>query len=65
MQRVNQDQDIIQINNNVKTLAMAKEPYGFSKGSENPSGCSKTKKQNLSLIRHIMLNKLQQKNDDA
>ena len=47
MQKLNQDQDIIQINNNAKTFAMAKEQYGFSKRSENPRSCTKPKCQTV------------------
>ena len=58
MLRANQDQDVIQINNNVKTLVKAKEQYGFSKGSENPKDCSESKWYNLPLIKFILPNKL-------
>ena len=43
-----QDQDVIQINNNIKSLALAKKQYRFSKWSEtlatiaSPNGKSST-----------------------
>ena len=52
-----QDQDIIQIYNNTKTLAMEKEQYGFSKWTENPRGHNQPKLQNLPLIWFVLPNK--------
>ena len=46
--RANQDQDIIQRNNNMKTLASAKEQYGLSKRSEKPRDCWKPRDGNTS-----------------
>ena len=56
--RVNQDQDVIPIDNNTETLAMAKEQDRFSEGCENPRGCGQAKRYNLPLIWHIGPNKL-------
>ena len=64
MLKANQDEDIIQINNNTKTLVMAKEQYELSKGSENPMDSSKPKWQNLPLIRFI-LPKIAKNDNDA
>ena len=41
--RANEDQDVIQIDNNTQTLAMAKEPNRFGEGHKNPWGCGKPK----------------------
>ena len=45
------DQDTVHINNNMQTLAMAKEQYRFGKQGENSRG------QNFSPIRFVLLNK--------
>ena len=42
--RVNQDQDVIQINNNIENLVMAKEQDRFSEDCENPRGCGQSKR---------------------
>ena len=48
MFKANQVQDIIYIYNDIETLALAKEQYGFSKLSENPQGSGQPKWQNPS-----------------
>ena len=58
MLRVSQYEHIIKINNNMKTLVMAKEQYGFDEQGENPKGCSQPKMQNHSLVRSMLPNKL-------
>ena len=42
--RVNDDQDVIQIDNNTQTFAMAKEQNRFSEERKNSRGCSKPKR---------------------
>ena len=56
--RANKDQNIIPIDDNMQTFVMAKEQNRFSEGWENPRGCGKSKRQNPTLIRHIMPNKM-------
>ena len=41
--RVNKDQDVIQIDNNIQTFVMAKEQNRFGEGCKNNRGCSKPK----------------------
>ena len=54
MFRVSQDHDIIQTNNNMKILVMAREQYGFMEWGENPRYSSQPKWQNLPLIRFVV-----------
>ena len=54
---VNKDQEIIKVNNNMQTLVMAKEQYGYSEGRETPGGGSQPKWQNFPLIMPVALNK--------
>ena len=42
--RVNEDQDVIQIDNNMQTFAMAKEQNRFREECKNPRGCGKPKR---------------------
>ena len=40
----NKYQDVIQINNNIQTFAMAKEQNRFGERCKNPTGCGKAKR---------------------
>ena len=42
--RANEDQDVMQIDNSMQTLAMAKEQNRFGEGCKNPRGCGKPKR---------------------
>ena len=49
----------MRVNNNIQTLVMTKEEYGFSEQGENPRGHNQLKRQKFPLIRCVFPNKLQ------
>ena len=58
MLKASQDQGIIQINHDMKTLVIAKVQCGLCKQGENPMGHTQPKLQNLSLIRFLLSNEM-------
>ena len=62
---MNQDQDVIQIDNNMETIAMAKEKNRFSEGSENLRGCGQPQKVEPSTDKACCAKQIVRKDNDV